>query len=282
SPGTSGDATTAAAAAAAAAVKAASGTSGTEATSGRCELVWSQSGHRLLSVVPGSSVVTLWAMSEGRGGCRSCLLPTGAAHSKLVCATFASVTGGVVATAGRRAEVDVITGMPGSSAPPLKAWPYVAAGICVWDTLCPPSSSLVAHDGAADATPAGMPAEYSCLAWAASQQRLLCGTKAGELRVFDLRQRRLAQRFQAHSDAVRHCFVLESSGQLLTLSVGAELKIWSLRSLELLETLPKLHSPAFGVGSVLGKSKALSCATLLSEQHLVTGGQDGMLVLTRL
>merc|ERR1712130_793570 len=105
----------------------------------------------------------------------------------------------------------------------------MGAGICVWDTLAPYSSALVAHDGAADATPAGMPAEYSCLTWASSQQRLLCGTKAGELRVFDLRQRRVSQRFEAHSGALQHCFVLESIGRLLTISDAAELKIWSLQ-----------------------------------------------------
>ena len=28
-----------------------------------------------------------------------------------------------------------------------KAWPYVSAGIAVWDTLAPKGSSLIAHDG---------------------------------------------------------------------------------------------------------------------------------------
>ncbi|CAE7474908.1 unnamed protein product [Symbiodinium natans] len=161
-------------------------------------------------------------------------------------------------------------GLP-SAAATLKAWPHVAAGICVWDTVSPSSSSLIAHDGA-DASSATMPAEYCALAWAASQQRIFCGTKAGELRVFDLRMRRLSHRFEAHSDPVQHCFVLQKTGQLATLSSAAELKLWSLKNLELLDTMA-LHSSGRGV-SVLGPK--LSCAALLSERHLVTSGQAGM------
>eukprot|EP00931_Biecheleriopsis_adriatica_P103479 TRINITY_DN78304_c0_g1_i1.p1 TRINITY_DN78304_c0_g1~~TRINITY_DN78304_c0_g1_i1.p1 ORF type:complete len:1016 (-),score=215.33 TRINITY_DN78304_c0_g1_i1:13-2943(-) len=278
-------ATAAAAAAAAAAAPALSSVVVEAAQPGRCALAWSPAGNRLLAV-GGSSAsngLTIWTVGEGQSDCRACALHTGAAHSKLLCATFASTAGGVVATAGRRADTDGIAmGLPGQASP-LKAWPYVAAGICVWDTLAPRASALVSHDATADASPSGMPAEYSCLAWAPSQQRLLCGTKAGELRVFDLRMQRLAQRFEAHSDPVKYCFVLESSAQLVTLSSAAEMKIWSLKNLELLDALPKLHSSGRGVGSVLGgSSKALSSAALLSEQHIVTCGQDGNLVLTRL
>ncbi|CAJ1421746.1 unnamed protein product [Effrenium voratum] len=168
----------------------------------------------------------------------------------------------------------------------------------VWDSLSPASSSLVAHDGIEASST--MPPDYCSMAWAASQQRIFCGTKAGELRIFDLRMARMAQRFEAHGEAVRHCFVLEETGQLATLSDAAELKLWSLRNLELLDTVPALHSPVRGVGSVLG-GKALSCASLLAQRHLLTGGQtladvwptqaapisinscqDGSLVLTRL
>merc|ERR1712137_1110802 len=117
----------------------------------------------------------------------------------------------------------------------MKKWPYLAAGLCVWDTLAPPSSALVAHDGSADAPPS-MPNEYTCLTWAQGQQRILCGTKTGELRVFDLRQQRIAQRVEAHTAAMRHCFLLESEGKIATFSAAAELKIWSLKSLECLET----------------------------------------------
>eukprot|EP00439_Symbiodinium_sp_Y106_P053380 s1476_g7.t1 len=199
-------------------------------------------------------------------------LMQGAAHSRLLCAAFASATGSVVATAGRRAESEFVApGLP-STAGALKAWPHVAAGICVWDTIAPSTSSLVAHDGA-DASSASMPAEYSALAWAASQQRIFCGTKAGELRVFDLRMRRISHRFEAHGDPVQHCFVLQMMGQLASLSSAAELKLWSLKNLELLDTIP-LHGSGRGVSaSVLG-AKVLSCATLLSERHLVTAGQE--------
>ncbi|CAE7849424.1 Dmxl2, partial [Symbiodinium microadriaticum] len=250
-------------------------------SSGRWSLDWSPCGNRLLGVLdaPGRNMVNLWTVAEGSRPGPAYSLPTGAAHSRLLCAAFASATGSVVATAGRRAETEFVApGLP-STAGMLKAWPHVAAGICVWDTIAPSASSLVAHDGA-DASSASMPAEYSALAWAASQQRIFCGTKAGELRVFDLRMRRISHRFEALGDPVQHCFVLQTTGQLASLS-SAELKLWSLKNLELLDTIP-LHGSGRGVSaSVLG-AKVLSCATLLSERHLVTAGQDGTVVLTRL
>eukprot|EP00434_Breviolum_minutum_P018747 symbB.v1.2.016543.t1/scaffold1260.1/size128208/4 len=205
----------------------------------------------------------------------------GAAHARLRCATFASCTGAVVATGGRRADIE-FSGPGGPATSGVKAWPHVAAGICVWDTTSPPSSSLIAHDGSEAAFSGSMPLECCCTSWVSTQQRLLCGTKTGELRAFDLRMKRWSQRLEAHSDPVRYCFVMESTGQVATLSDAAELKIWSLKHLELLDTIPALHHGR-GVATSVGLgSKALSCAALLSERHLVTGGQDGTVVLTRL
>ena len=156
----------------------------------KCQLEWNFAGDRLLGV-GSSSGVSLWTVGEGHGACQVCAVPTGAVHKKVTCGTFVS-PGAVVATAGRRAEQESM----GSG---LKAWPYVAAGICVWDTLAPPSTALVAHDGRADARSHDMPAEYKCLAWEASVQRVFCGTKSGELRIFDLRQQRVSHRLEAHS-----------------------------------------------------------------------------------
>lgn len=255
--------------------------------SGRWQLAWSASGHRLLAVqsAPGtSSVVNLWAL-EGDRLEATYSLQTGAAHARLLSATFASYTGAVVATAGRRSEAEfAVPGAPGSppAGPAQKAWPHVAAGICVWDSTSPRSSSLIAHDGAEAALSSAMPPEYSCITWVASQQRLLCGTKAGELRAFDLRMKRWTQRVEAHSEPMRYCFVMESTQQVATLSEAAELKLWSLKHLELIDTIPTLHRPR-GVATTVGlSSKALSCAAQLSDRHLITGGQDGTVVLTRL
>lgn len=255
--------------------------------SGRWQLAWSASGHRLLAVqsAPGtSSVVNLWAL-EGDRLEATYSLQTGAAHARLLSATFASYTGAVVATAGRRSEAEfAVPGAPGSppTGPAQKAWPHVAAGICVWDSTSPRSSSLIAHDGAEAALSSAMPPEYSCITWVASQQRLLCGTKAGELRAFDLRMKRWTQRVEAHSEPMRYCFVMESTQQVATLSEAAELKLWSLKHLELIDTIPTLHRPR-GVATTVGlSSKALSCAAQLSDRHLITGGQDGTVVLTRL
>lgn len=240
----------------------------------KCTLSWNAAGDRLLGV--GSATgVSIWALGEGRGCAQALQVPTGAAQTRVNCGVFVSPSS-VVATAGRRAEADLDLGAGGA----LRSWPYHAAGVCIWDTLAPPGSALVAHDGLADHHPA-MPADYTCLAWAAGQQRLLCGTKQGELRVFDLRQQRVAQRLAAHEAAVQHVFAIEGSGRLVTLSAAAELKVWDLQNFECLETRSKLHSLR-GVSSVLGKAQALTCAAMLSDHHLITGGQDGVVLLMRL
>lgn len=245
----------------------------------RCHLSWNDAGDRLLAV--GSSTgVSLWSVGDGRA-CHASVVATGAAHAKVVCGAFVS-PGLVLATAGRRADADA--GGTGSGGG--RAWPHVCAGLCVWDTLAPPGAALVAHDGASDAAPAAMQAEYTALAWEAGRQRLLCGTKEGELRIFDLRMQRVAQRLDATGGtgaALRHCLLLPSTGRLATLSAAAELKIWSLSDFECLDTVPKLHQmPRGNVGGMLGWADALTCAALLSEHHLVTGGHDGSVVLTRL
>merc|ERR1711924_513347 len=83
---------------------------------------------------------------------------------------------------------------------------------------------------------------YVCMTWEADQQRILCGTKSGEMRVFDLRQRRVSQRFSAHETALKHCFLLPTSQRLITLSAAAELKTWSLSDFDCLESIPRLHT----------------------------------------
>ncbi|CAK0801415.1 unnamed protein product [Prorocentrum cordatum] len=232
-----------------------------------CHLEWNAAGDRLLGV--GSRTgVSLWAVGEGRAAPSVVAVPTDTARTRAVTGAFVSAAS-VVATGGRRGDPD-----GGVS-------PHAAAGLCVWDTLAPPGSSLVAHDAGADAASA-MPPEYTCLAWAAGRRSILCGTKAGELRVFDLRQQRVSHRIAAHKAAIRYCFVLEASGRLATLSTMSEMKIWNLEDMECLESWRQLHSSrGMGMGGVLGKSQVLACAGLLSDWHLVTGGQDGSLLLTR-
>jgi len=242
----------------------------------KCELTWNVSGDRLLGV-GNSTGVCLWTVGEGRGACQVTTVPTGTVHARASCGAFVSA-GSVVATAGRRADHD------NSSSGMVKTWPHVCAGLCIWDTLAPPAGVLVAHDGAADAALRMMPVEYSCLAWDPNRQRVLCGTKAGELRVFDLRQQRVAQRFEAHGgNALRYCFMMPSTGRFATLCSAAELKVWSLRDFECLDVVPKLHQMPRGmVSNMMGTAQALTCAAMVSEHHLVTGGQDGTVLLTRL
>lgn len=239
-------------------------------TQSRCSLAWNAAGDRLLGV--GKSTGTcIWAVGDSPQACQVANVATGGVHSKVNCGIFVS-SSAVIATAGKRSEAD--------SSGIVKAWPHTCAGLCLWDTLLPPSAALVAHDGAADGGLGAMPAEYTCMAWEADRQRILCGTATGELRIFDIRQRRVSQRLQTHSDdPVKHIFVLPSTGRLATLSAASELKVWSLSGFECLETFPKLHQ---GGRNLLGKGEALVYATMLSDQHVVTAGQDNVVLLTRL
>lgn len=245
----------------------------------RCTLAWNEAGDRLICV-GNHTGVTMWTIGEDRSTFQVCTVPTGAAMAKVNCGIFVSPAT-VIATAGRKTEIEMGVNPHGISAfGSLKTWPYTSAGLCVWDTLAPPQSSLVMHDGNTDMPPV-VPSHYSCLTWAADRQQIICGTKTGELRIFDIRQRKVCQRLVAHEDSVMYSFVLGGTGRFATLSAKAELKVWSLSDFTCIETLPKLHRTS-GVSSVIGKSQVLNCAAMISERHLVTGGCDGTLLLTRL
>ena len=83
-------------------------------------------------------------------------LPPGTTHGRLLCASFASHSGALVATGGRRSDE------------------ATSKGVAVWDTLAD-RTAPVAHDGEAFGR-STMPLEYCAMTWA--PQRLFCGTKA--------------------------------------------------------------------------------------------------------
>lgn len=91
----------------------------------------------------------------------------------------------------------------------------------IWDTLLPQKKSLVAsftcHDQGA-----------SSLIYAPQHQVLISAGKKGDVCIFDVRQRTLRQRLQAHESSVK-CLAIDPHEEIfVTGSADGDIKIWSL------------------------------------------------------
>ncbi|ORZ24097.1 RAVE protein 1 C terminal-domain-containing protein [Absidia repens] len=91
--------------------------------------------------------------------------------------------------------------------------------LCIWDTLLPPSSSMVCslpgHDSGAYA-----------VAYEGQGHLLFSGGKRGEIVVSDIRQRSTMHTFTAHSSRIRSIAIDTQNHTLITGSIDGELKIW--------------------------------------------------------
>ncbi|KAI8330851.1 WD40-repeat-containing domain protein [Chlamydoabsidia padenii] len=91
--------------------------------------------------------------------------------------------------------------------------------LCIWDTLLPPSSSMVCslpgHDSGAYA-----------VAYEEQRHLLFSGGKRGEIVVSDIRQRSTMHTFTAHSSRIRSIAIDAQNHTLVTGSIDGELKIW--------------------------------------------------------
>ncbi|KAJ3161107.1 regulator of (H+)-ATPase in vacuolar membrane [Geranomyces michiganensis] len=97
--------------------------------------------------------------------------------------------------------------------------------VCIWDTLLPPARARVkgptfnvAEGGA-----------YS-LIYSARHQLLFSGSKKGDIYVFDIRQRTLVDSYRAHDHLVKALAIDYTCGNLISGSMGGDLKLWDLQT----------------------------------------------------
>ncbi|XP_035791967.1 dmX-like protein 2 isoform X1 [Anopheles albimanus] len=93
--------------------------------------------------------------------------------------------------------------------------------VAIWDTLLPQKKALVSaftcHDQGA-----------SSLAYAPQHQLLISAGKKGDVNIFDVRQRVLRHRFQAHEHPIKCLAIDPNEEHFVTGSADGDIKVWGL------------------------------------------------------
>ena len=170
--------------------------------------------------------------------------------------------------------------------------------LCVWDALLPPAQAMVASS-------AVHPEGARCVLHCAATQCLVTGGEKGEMAIFDLRQRRLREKWAAHTAAVQ-ALALAEGAYCISAAADADIKLWAVDAPcaetdegaapgAVAEGQPRgrwanAHEPhtllAPLVGSKLGHSGVTALTLLKAGAEarpggLITGGADGRVKLWR-
>ncbi|KAG4080274.1 hypothetical protein HA402_010766 [Bradysia odoriphaga] len=107
--------------------------------------------------------------------------------------------------------------------------------VAMWDTLLPQKKAMVAsfacHDQGA-----------SSLVYAPQHQLLISAGKKGDVCIFDVRQRTLRQRFQAHESAIKCLAIDPHEEHFVTGSADGDIKVWGLTVHTALYSFPGEHA----------------------------------------
>ncbi|XP_055842018.1 dmX-like protein 2 isoform X1 [Episyrphus balteatus] len=142
----------------------------------------------------------------------------------------------------------------------------------IWDTLLPQKKSLVTsftcHDQGA-----------SSLIYAPQHQVLISSGKKGDVCIFDVRQRTLRHRFQAHESAIK-CMAMDPHEELfVTGSAEGDIKIWSLTHHAQLYTFSGEHAKSSFFKHI---GQGVSQLQLDSQGRLFSCGSDGSMKVRQL
>ena len=141
-----------------------------------------------------------------------------------------------------------------------------------------------------------------CVLYCASDHSLITGGEKGEMAIFDLRQRKLREKWSAHTQAVQ-ALAMADSMTVLSASADADMKLWSVETpcapeSEGGEGQPKAewlkaHEQPDKLASLVGKNthSGVTALTLLPGAATrygdsrpfgcITGGADGRVKLWR-
>ena len=92
--------------------------------------------------------------------------------------------------------------------------------LCLWDVLLPPAQAMVA---ASSAQVEGA----RCVVHCAADMTLVSGGEKGEMLIFDLRQRRVREKWSAHTLAVQ-ALAIAGGSACISASADADIKLWSV------------------------------------------------------
>ncbi|KNC82863.1 hypothetical protein SARC_04863 [Sphaeroforma arctica JP610] len=138
--------------------------------------------------------------------------------------------------------------------------------VCLWDFLVPPQSSLV------KGFQCHTTGHSTSLAYASGRQALLSGGKRGDLTLFDIRQRRILHRFNAHDGPITSIAVDKSEQTIFTGSADGTVRIWDMDTHEQMNVMNahKRERSFLSMGSDLGVSEVR-----YHDDFLYTCGSDG-------
>ncbi|XP_076053753.1 rabconnectin-3 alpha isoform X2 [Oratosquilla oratoria] len=144
--------------------------------------------------------------------------------------------------------------------------------VAMWDTLMPQRKANVVswncHDNGA-----------SALIYAPQHQVLISAGKKGTVCIFDIRQRSLRHKFQAHDGAIK-CTVLDPSEEFFcTGSADGDIKVWGLSIHTLVYNLPGEHSRSSLFKNL---SQGVTQLHLDTSNRLFSCGADGSIKLRQL
>lgn len=106
--------------------------------------------------------------------------------------------------------------------------------VAIWDTLLPQRKSMVASFVCHDT---GSPA----LVYASQHNLLITCGKKGDVCLFDMRQRQLRHKFQAHESGIRAVSLDATQEYFVTGSAEGDIKVWGLAVHSCLLSLPEEH-----------------------------------------
>ncbi|XP_069954424.1 dmX-like protein 2 isoform X5 [Cherax quadricarinatus] len=144
--------------------------------------------------------------------------------------------------------------------------------VALWDTLLPQRKANVVswncHESGA-----------SALLFAPQHQVILSAGKKGTVCIFDVRQRTLRHKFQAHDAAIK-CMALDQSEEFFcTGSADGDIKVWGLSIHNLIYNLPGEHSRSSLFKNL---SQGVTQLQLDTNNRLFSCGADGSIKLRQL
>ncbi|KAM7285267.1 dmX-like protein 2 [Ixodes scapularis] len=144
--------------------------------------------------------------------------------------------------------------------------------VCLWDTLLPHRKALVSaftcHEHGS-----------SAVVFAPQNQLLISAGKKGDIFIFDVRQRQLRHKFQAHDTAIKCLAVDPREEYYISGSADGDIKVWGLSVHVLLYAFPNEHSR-----STLFRNIGMGVTHLSTDAHgrLYSCGADGSMKLRQL
>ncbi|CAF0710194.1 unnamed protein product [Brachionus calyciflorus] len=141
--------------------------------------------------------------------------------------------------------------------------------VSLWDTLMPSNKTLIKSFKEQD-VPSGTCAAYSPLSHLA-----YCGTRKGEVYVYDIRMHKKLSKFTAHESSVKAMALNSDEYLMATGSSEGTVKIWNLKTFELKHVFPNEHSKSSLIRSF---NSGVNQIRFTNDDQLLSCGSDGTMV----